>query len=113
VQVILDRTNEQARYTGATYLHNHGIEALIDDKVSIAHNKVMVIDGHDVVTGSFNFTRAAQSKNAENVLIVRDAPELASAYAANWQRRAAVSRPLMGISEARGRRRDMGAGPEE
>jgi phosphatidylserine/phosphatidylglycerophosphate/cardiolipin synthase-like enzyme len=56
VQVILDRTNEQAGYTGATYLHNHGVEPLIDDKVSIAHNKVMVIDGHDVVTGSFNFT---------------------------------------------------------
>ena len=53
---------------------------LIDDRVAIAHNKVLVIDGKHVITGSFNFTRAAQSRNAENVLVVTDAAELASSY---------------------------------
>jgi hypothetical protein len=48
VRVILDRINDRKYYTGATYLANHGIDVLIDDKVKIAHNKVMVIDGHDV-----------------------------------------------------------------
>jgi phosphatidylserine/phosphatidylglycerophosphate/cardiolipin synthase-like enzyme len=32
----------------------------------------MVIDGETVITGSFNFTKDAQEKNAENVLIIRD-----------------------------------------
>jgi len=45
----------------------------------------MVIDGLTVVTGSFNFTRAAEEKNAENLLIIKDAT-LAKQYSANWQR---------------------------
>jgi phosphatidylserine/phosphatidylglycerophosphate/cardiolipin synthase-like enzyme len=48
------------------------------------HNKVMVIDGQTVVTGSFNFTKAAENSNAENVLIIHDG-SLASKYEKNWQ----------------------------
>jgi phosphatidylserine/phosphatidylglycerophosphate/cardiolipin synthase-like enzyme len=97
VRAILDRSNEQPRYTGATYLANHGIPVLIDDRVAIAHNKVMVIDGQTVITGSFNFTKAAQARNAENVLIVTDARELAAAYSENWNSRAQASREYRGI----------------
>lgn len=97
VKVILDRINEQKRYTAATYLINHDIDVLIDDTVTIAHNKVIVIDGRNLITGSFNFTRAAQNSNAENVLLVTEDPELARAYADNWNRRAAVSRTFRGF----------------
>lgn len=92
VRAILDRTNEQARYTGATYLANHGIPVLIDDRVAVAHNKVIIVDRETVITGSFNFTESAQRRNAENVLIVRGR-SLAELYRENWERRAAVSRP--------------------
>jgi phosphatidylserine/phosphatidylglycerophosphate/cardiolipin synthase-like enzyme len=55
-----------------------------------AHNKVMIIDGAlsqaVVVTGSYNYTSAAQARNAENVLIVRHDPALASQYRANFVR---------------------------
>jgi len=50
----------------------------------------MVIDGATVITGSFNLTAAAQSHNAENLLVIRDAA-LATRYAENWRRRRAVS----------------------
>jgi phosphatidylserine/phosphatidylglycerophosphate/cardiolipin synthase-like enzyme len=93
VKVILDKSNERGQYTGATYLKNHNIDVLIDDKVAIAHNKVMVIDGAKVITGSFNFTQAAQQKNADNVLLITDDEDIADAYAVNWHRRAAQSRP--------------------
>ena len=66
---------------------------MIDFQPAIAHNKVMVIDRRNVITGSFNFTTAAQKRNAENVLIVLDDPAIAEAYAANWQRRSDVARP--------------------
>jgi len=92
VRVILDKSQASARYTGATYLVHAGVPVSIDDKVAIAHNKVMVIDGQTVITGSFNFTKAAQEKNAENLLVIRDS-DLAQQYLANWQARAAVSRP--------------------
>jgi phosphatidylserine/phosphatidylglycerophosphate/cardiolipin synthase-like enzyme len=104
VNVMLDRVNEQDRYTGATYLLNHGIDPLIDDRVVIAHNKIMVIDDRNVITGSFNFTKAAQ-RNAENVLFVIDDMALAAAYKENWMRRAAASRSLGDFRAGRPRSR--------
>ena len=44
----------------------------------------MVIDGLVLITGSFNFTKATEEKNAENLLIIRD-KELADKYIANWK----------------------------
>jgi phosphatidylserine/phosphatidylglycerophosphate/cardiolipin synthase-like enzyme len=50
----------------------------------IAHNKIMVIDDRTVLTGSFNFTKAAEDKNAENLLIIRDV-KVAAGFERNWQ----------------------------
>lgn len=66
----------------ADFVSRAGIATLIDEKHAIAHNKVMVIDGGVVITGSFNFTRAAEERNAENMLVIRDA-KLAAKYLAN------------------------------
>jgi len=44
----------------------------------------MIIDNLLVITGSFNFTKAAEEKNAENLLLIYD-PILASKYMSNWQ----------------------------
>jgi len=96
VEAILDRTNASRRYTGATYLMHHAVPIWIDDSVAIAHNKVMIIDGDTVITGSFNFTKAAQQRNAENVMVIRMAPALARAYTRNWQWRRGLSRPYPG-----------------
>ena len=42
-----------------------------------------MIDGEAVITGSFNFTKAAEEKNSENLLAIRD-KKLASLYPRNW-----------------------------
>lgn len=83
VSVVADKT---ARRKGeqAAHLASLGVDVTVDDKHAIAHNKVMVIDGDTVITGSFNFTAAAEKSNAENVLILHD-KALADKYAANWQ----------------------------
>ncbi len=47
----------------------------------------MVIDGETVITGSFNFTKAAEERNAENLLIVHDR-KLAEKYVNNWHEHA-------------------------
>jgi phosphatidylserine/phosphatidylglycerophosphate/cardiolipin synthase-like enzyme len=83
VEVILDRSQKGKRYTTATFLANAGIPTYIDPVHAIAHNKVMVIDKETVITGSFNFTKAAEEKNAENLLILKS-KELASLYLSNW-----------------------------
>ena len=83
VQVILDKSQKTQKYSSATFLKNSRIHTLIDDKHAIAHNKIMVIDREIVITGSFNFTKAAKEKNAENVLVIQS-QELAKRFFDNW-----------------------------
>ena len=85
VQVILDKSQNSEKYTSATYIANHDIPVRIDTQHAIAHNKVMICDELNVVTGSFNFTKAAEEKNAENVLVLRGNEELAKLYVKNWR----------------------------
>jgi phosphatidylserine/phosphatidylglycerophosphate/cardiolipin synthase-like enzyme len=95
VEVILDQNNRTDKYSAADFLANQGVPTLIDANHAISHNKVMVIDGETVITGSFNFTKAAQEKNAENLLIIRD-KALAAQYTQNWQAHAQHSQPYVG-----------------
>lgn len=83
VRAILDKSQRTEKYSGADFLANSGVLVRIDDRHAIAHNKVMVIDGETVITGSFNFTKAAQEKNAENLLVLHDRGP-AARYAENW-----------------------------
>lgn len=87
VEVILDKSQRTQSYSSATFLFNVGIPVKIDAQHSIAHNKVMIIDGESVITGSFNFTKAAEEKNAENLLVIHE-KELASLYTKNWKEHA-------------------------
>jgi phosphatidylserine/phosphatidylglycerophosphate/cardiolipin synthase-like enzyme len=91
VHVILDASQETEKYSSADFLVHAGIPTLVDHEHAIAHNKVMVLDGNTVITGSFNFTKAAEEHNAENLLVIRDAA-IAQQYTANWQAHASHSR---------------------
>jgi len=84
VQVILDKSQLTEKYSSADFVAHAGIPTFIDAHHAIAHNKIMVIDGAVVLTGSFNFTKAAENNNAENLLVIRD-PQLAERYTANWK----------------------------
>ena len=72
-----------------------GIPTYLDFQHQSAHNKIMVIDAGTsdsaVITGSFNFTYAAQFKNAENLIIFRGNSDIAAAYLQNWKRHLAHS----------------------
>ncbi|WP_196600495.1 phospholipase D family nuclease [Pectinatus frisingensis] len=85
VKIILDKSQETAKYSSATFFANNNVPVKIDHDFAIAHSKVMIIDDVNVITGSFNFTKAAQEKNAENVLVIRGNKELAKYYLENWQ----------------------------
>ncbi len=85
VELILDKSNRSAKYTAGDVTAGAGIPTYIDSRHAIANNKIMIIDGRIVITGSFNFTKAAEEKNAENILIIRN-KDVAEAYLGNWQR---------------------------
>ena len=85
VQAILDKSQRTEKYSSATFLANSGIPTFIDEAHAIAHNKIIIIDRGTVITGSFNFTKAAEEKNAENLLVLQS-KELARLYIENWQK---------------------------
>lgn len=89
VMILLDKSNVLAS-TGAKRMRAAGIPVWIDRPVAIAHNKVMIIDGVLVLTGSYNWTLAAQRRNAENILFIHD-QAIAALYSANWKSRWKVS----------------------
>jgi phosphatidylserine/phosphatidylglycerophosphate/cardiolipin synthase-like enzyme len=85
VEAILDKSQRTQKYSSATFLANSRIPTFIDAQHAIAHNKIMIIDKTTVITGSFNFTKAAEEKNAENLLIIKS-KELAGLYIENWMK---------------------------
>ena len=70
ITVILDKSQTTARGGRLRSLQEAGVPVFIDSTHAIAHNKVMILDKSRVVTGSFNFTRSAEERNAENLLIL-------------------------------------------
>lgn len=91
VRVIADPEQAERNVTSLIdRLVKHGIAVYLDGQHAAAHNKVMIIDaGLDqatVITGSFNFSHAAQYRNAENLLILRGNPALAEHYANDWHK---------------------------
>jgi phosphatidylserine/phosphatidylglycerophosphate/cardiolipin synthase-like enzyme len=95
VEIMLDKSNRSARYSAADFTVHMGIQTCIDAHHAIAHNKIMIIDRETVITGSFNFTRAAEEHNAENLLILKSG-ELARVYLDNWYRHRQHSQPYQG-----------------
>lgn len=96
VEIILDKSQRSEKYTEADFTAHAGIPTWIDGNHAIAHNKVMILDEETVITGSFNFTRAAEERNAENVLIIHKTPELARRYMENWREHRKHSEPYAG-----------------
>lgn len=99
VDVLIDQEQfEKGAAFVARDLVAAGIPVALDAKHAAAHNKVIIIDAQSedstVITGSFNFTQAAQRKNAENVLFIRANASLAQRYRENWQRHRAHSTRL-------------------
>jgi phosphatidylserine/phosphatidylglycerophosphate/cardiolipin synthase-like enzyme len=94
VRVVADR--EQARSLPQNVLPElvaGSVEVWLDGNFQAAHNKVIVIDADaphaTTITGSYNFTIAAQRGNAENVIVLRDNAPVARGYRDNWLRRKA------------------------
>jgi phosphatidylserine/phosphatidylglycerophosphate/cardiolipin synthase-like enzyme len=89
ISIILDRTQRTAR--GSQYQKcAEKIPVRFDTRVRIQHNKVIIIDSARVITGSFNFSNAAERSNAENLLILDDR-KLSIEYLTNWNRRYKIS----------------------
>lgn len=99
VRIIADKEqNNLVKYSQIPGLATAGVAVWLDGEHLAAHNKVMVIDAESseavVITGSFNFTGAAQYRNAENLMLIRGNPLLTKRFQTNWQNHLQHSRPF-------------------
>ncbi len=86
VRVLFDRSQLKAPYSKIHILRKAGIKTKVDYVQGIAHNKVIIIDQDRLITGSYNFSAAANNKNAENMLFIND-EKLAMIYRNQWLQR--------------------------
>lgn len=98
-EVILDKSQQTQNYSELDFFFNQGVPTFIDDRHAIAHNKIILIDAGTVITGSFNFTKAAEESNAENLLIIKGDDDLARRYAENYATHREHSRAYLGRVE--------------
>lgn len=70
VKVVFEK-KEIDRYSEYQRLKNSGIGIRNDTNSDEMHNKVMIVDGIIVLTGSFNWSRNAEENNDENLIIIR------------------------------------------
>jgi phosphatidylserine/phosphatidylglycerophosphate/cardiolipin synthase-like enzyme len=85
VEAILDKSQRKEKHSEAAFLSKMKLPTYIDSKHTMANNKIMIIDKTTVITGSFNFTTAAEQNNAENLLVIKS-KELAKIYLENWDK---------------------------
>lgn len=91
VEIVADREQAlEAAQSAIPALARSGVAVWLDPNFANAHNKVMVIDANlpraTTITGSYNFTIAAQTRNAENVVIFRANPDVGEAYERYFRR---------------------------
>ncbi|MDR0535468.1 MAG: phospholipase D family protein [Puniceicoccales bacterium] len=83
------------------FLRGNGIPFRLGNCKGLMHNKFIVADGAVVQTGSYNYTRAAASVNAENVVVLRGAA-CARVYLREWARLWREAQATAGTPKRRG-----------
>jgi len=84
VEVVLDKSQRKRSLAG--FLKENGVPVRINSHYAIMHNKFMIIDGKVLELGSFNYTKSAEEKNAENVLVLRNRTKIIKDYTTQWQK---------------------------
>jgi len=89
VQVVLDARGNEGNSSKAAMnlIANAGIALRTNAAYKIQHDKVIITDGRNVETGSFNYSSAAAHSNSENALVLWDVPDVAKVYTQHWQSR--------------------------
>ncbi|MEF2228830.1 MAG: phospholipase D-like domain-containing protein [Candidatus Cardinium sp.] len=93
VQLLIDKDAPTTKGSKVNELLRYGIPIIIDKTVGYAHNKVMIIDDEYVITGSFNWTHGAQTRNAENLVMITG-KDINRRFKNNWYMRAAAGERL-------------------
>jgi phosphatidylserine/phosphatidylglycerophosphate/cardiolipin synthase-like enzyme len=97
VDVIGDATQQESGGLPVlARLRKAGARVYLDGELAASHNKIVIVDAGTpratVITGSYNFTHAAQARNAENVVLISGSRAITDRYAANFETQRSRSR---------------------
>lgn len=95
VRVVVDKKRNRGKTSrkAMDFVTSNGVELRTNNHFHIHHDKTIIVDGHTVQTGSFNFAPSAETMNSENVVVIRGMPEVSSQYMAHWQSRWKLGKP--------------------
>ena len=62
-----------------------GLDVFLDGNEGQMHHKTMIVDGDIVITGSYNFSRSAETRNDENLVVFHNR-KIADFYMQEFQR---------------------------
>ncbi len=93
VRIVLDHSQQYQKYSKEVIqiLLNNRLDVRFDHSVKIAHNKVLIIDNLQTITGSYNWSHSAEFNNAENLVFI-NAQEVAKRYTVYFEERWNVSK---------------------
>ena len=74
------------QYSEYEKLEAAGLPVIKDRNSGAMHHKVIVVDEETVITGSYNFSKNAEERNNENLLIIKGNREIAAAYLAEFEK---------------------------
>ncbi|MEW4339696.1 phospholipase D family protein [Chromobacterium vaccinii] len=94
VRVVADSGEVRKSHSVAQFLANQRVSVRTNDKYLSMHDKYLLVDGNHLQQGSFNYSAAAASRNAENVVVTWNAPQLVKIFQEDWQRLWSEGTPL-------------------
>ena len=86
VRGVFEKRQVDDRYSEYNAMKRAGLHVALDRNKGAMHHKVIVIDEETVITGSYNFSKNAEERNSENLLIIKGNPDIAQAYLAEFDR---------------------------
>ncbi|HPS57331.1 MAG TPA: phospholipase D-like domain-containing protein [Spirochaetota bacterium] len=82
---IFEKKGINNDYSEFTKMKIEGVPVETDSNIHVMHHKVIIIDGYRVITGSYNLSANANTKNDENIIII-DSREIAALYMKEFAR---------------------------
>ncbi|MCG9128312.1 DUF1669 domain-containing protein [Candidatus Poribacteria bacterium] len=88
VNGIFDANQKKSNKSYSEYdsMKKAGLSVRLDNEPGTMHHKVIIIDEETVITGSYNFSKNAETRNSENLLIIKNNNKIAEAYLDEFKR---------------------------
>jgi len=80
IRILMDKVQSQGKYSKYEFFLDNEIAVIQDRRAGIMHNKIAVIDGKVLFTGSYNWTKSAKERNEENLLEFIGEEEIIKVY---------------------------------